>query len=230
MIAGIKKIMTESDNDNHTNADERPSRTLDVKEWPDISIGKWKDWGFSVSEVYRTLKYNFITQRTTSTVKEISPDNPAFIFEGRLFRIDESNERYLEKWSWAANFLALVFFAGLLYSVKINYGILAVFLFFCMYLTLEGFLPFMMSNLAPEKKSEKLEIPWSDLARVVYVSKPGVILLGWREGEKDTGLAMRFHPDNGKQIIERLRAGVDENVTILEVDNVNLGNPPGDFG
>jgi len=203
--------------------------TVDVKEWPNINIPRWREWGFKPEYVLRTPKYNFLVQRALQKLEYREDGEKAFILEGRWFRIDEKDERTLERLSWAALLLVILIFTLTLRIITIGTAwssIAALMLFAFIYIVDGIFMAYALKGLAGETEEGRLEIRWGEIRRVVHIAKQGVMLLEWDSDGKRISVGFRINPETGDVLIAKLQALGTQGSVIIREAEATFKNPP----
>ena len=200
-----------------------PGRRLEAKDWPDISLEKWGKWGFDVSEVLRTPRHNFMVQPVRTTIFEVEGKEAGFVLEGIWYRINGDKEKQLEKLILPASMFMMLLVVGMLWAVWINWGIVAVMAFLLLYITAEGLIPMSLNLSASKTKSNRVEIPWSAISRVVHLPKPGVLLIGFDEG---AAMAVQFLPETSEIVFSRLKAGITKGTEVEVLNHRSIYHPP----
>ncbi len=203
------------------------TKSVEVKDWPNLNIVKWRKWGFTVERVLRTSKYHFIFHRTTAGLKISEGENASLTVEGKFFQIDDEMEKKLEKMSWIAYALIILFFASLVRFFLAGSGIMAALAFLLMYSTIEGFPLYTLSNVTSGTYYSRTEIPWAKISRMILINKDGVLLIGWNDGETDLAVAVGLLPMKASKLYDQISAGLDSKVPVEIIDGVDLGSPPG---
>jgi hypothetical protein len=202
------------------------SKHIEVKGWPDMNLKKWRAWGFSVDEIYRTPRYNFLVQPTRSTLRQTNDGHPEFILDGKWFRVPERIERRLEAFAWTAYIVILLLFAAMLALVWAGAGISSMLMFLFMYILVEGFWSLSLGILTPSTRTDSVTIPWKSISRIVLVSDYNTILLTWNDYGENRGVAIRLHHETANKLYGALKDYIAEKVEVKKVDGIPLGSPP----
>jgi len=219
------KTSMDENSENIDSPGER-SRSLDVADWINLNLEKWREWDFNISEVYRTPKHHFIFQPVHPALREIGEPVKALRLGGTWYRTGIDIERKLEKFIWAAWFLAIIVFslALLTYSKGLTYFSLA--LFVLMYAILEGFSPFTLAKLASDRKTSNIDIALTSLTKVVHFEKPGIILLSWMDGDDERGVAFKMTPNKSDALVSRIKEQSITGIDIRVEPDANPFAPP----
>jgi len=206
--------------------DGKKSRPLDVIEWTNINLNKWREWGFDVDRVFRTSRHHFIFQRVVPTLAEVSEPEPALELEGAWYGIDLATEKKLEKLIWIAWFTAALVFALALIAIGIGMKYFSLMLFVGMYVIVEGFLPLSLKKLADNRKESNLKIKVSSLVKAIHFVKSGTILISWSKDNTNTGVAFRLAHNVAEALFSRIREHAPENADIKTNPDSNPFAPP----
>jgi len=202
------------------------SKHIEVKGWPDMNLKKWRAWGFSVDEIYRSPRYNFLVQPTRSTLRQVEGRNPAFVLDGKWFRVPEQIERRLEAFAWTAYIIILLLFAAMIALVWAGGGITSMLMFVIMYILVEGFMSLSLGILTPSTRTDSVTIPWDSILRAVLVSDYDTILLAFNDNGENRGVAIRLHRETAKKLFGEIIDYIGEKIDVEKVEGVALGNPP----
>lgn len=215
-------------NARETSAKDTPEsgRTLGVESFLDMNLHYWRRWGFDLEETLRTPKYHFLLNPRRSALLETAGEEPMFTLEGEWYRQDEAIEERIRKTSWSGYLLLLLMFAGMLQAVWARMGLVAAVLFVLMYITMEGLMPLLLRSFAAHTRSDRVDIPWVSLTRVILIPRPGILLLGWQAEESRRGIALKLQPDAARDLFDRLRGALPEGVKARVVDSGSLASPP----
>lgn len=201
-------------------------KPVNVKHFPSLNIQKWIAWGLPVSKVLRTPRYNFIIQPTESRIFRHGDEDDGYICTGIWYRVDESQERLIEKASWIGYVVFALLFGIMLRLIWIGSNIWAVLAFLLMYAIVEGFTPVMLAWAGSGTRSSEVVIPYRQIENVALISDPGVLLISWKDDDIKTGLALGFTREKAKMEFEELKGKTGEHVVFKVYDKRMLGSPP----
>ncbi|HDS31036.1 MAG TPA: hypothetical protein ENN67_08340 [Firmicutes bacterium] len=221
----IKVMNSITDDQSENRAHPETKEPVEVKSWPELSIAKWRQWGFDVSEVLRTPKYNFLVQPVKSSMNQTGNPPCCFILEGNWYSVDSDIERRMSAMIFPAAMMLMLFAIMLLMSVQKHQNIVAAFIFILMYAIVEGFVPLGLFLYARGKRLEIVEIRWNSINKIIFLPAQEILMIGWSD-ETNRAVALQVHPGMGERIIERLKDEDLPEAKISVIEQRTINNPP----
>lgn len=210
----------------HRMIDSDTRKTVNVKHFPDMNLKKWEAWGFTVREVLRTPRYNFLFQKVSPGLFETEGDDRSYVLEGVWYRVDEETEGRLAKASWITYAILAVMFWVMLRMVWIGLTSLSGIIFVMMFFIVEGFASVALARLASATRTNQISIPMDTIEKVSLISDPGVLLIGWVNKDINSGLAIGFTREKARLVFDELKNKIKKSAKFKIHENVRLGNPP----
>lgn len=221
----LLRTMVDTGKGERPDSESAGTERIEVRSWPELNLDKWHRWGFNVTEVLRTPRYNFITQPVRASFDETGGPSPSFVLKGVWYRLNSDLERQIAKLIFPLSMTMMLLVVLLLLSVWSQQKYAAVVAFAALYLIAEGFLPLALYMYARDRKSARVEIPWMSLNKVILFPAKSILLLAW-SAESNYAVAVQFPPGKAKGIYDNLKGWQHFNAEASIEEKQSVFDPP----